>query len=367
MANERPPIRALLDALNPSEDAFHSKWIIQISSEMFTVWQKHFLPKIDPSNAAKIRKLSSDFAVLELNQPTSARQLFSTVFPRWASPLAHQWPVDPNSKGFVEKATQGLMKKFGHDWRSLELFSTSPKLKTRVTGLRGRMMQLKAELSTPSDTTSESLGSTLSVVIDDKGLFAGLSSSRLHLGTCLVGGLGFLSSKTGTDTTSSPSRAGGKIDEVLQLLQELNVDHHVIPKWLELGAAPGGMTQRLIDWGANVTAVDLAEIKKDITNHARVNHLKINAQDVPTAESFDALLSDMNGPFINSAKIVARLGSTMKTGRLIVYVLKLNNSPNPLEAIDQVKSIFLSHGIEVIQIRHLFHNRQEVTLICQKT
>jgi 23S rRNA (cytidine2498-2'-O)-methyltransferase len=175
-----------------------------------------------------------------------------------------------------------------------------------------------------------------------------------------------LSSKTGIDSTSSPSRAGGKIDEVLQLLQELEVDHNVFPKWLELGAAPGGMTQRLIDWGANVTAVDLAEIKKDIINHARVQHLKINAQELPTAESFDALLSDMNGPFINSAKIVARLGSTMTSGRLIVYVLKLNKSPNPLDAIEQVKSIFSSHGIQIILVRHLFHNREEVTFICKK-
>jgi len=366
MATKGPTNLELLDALNPSEEAFHSKWIIHISSEMFAVWQHHFLPKIDISNAAKIRKLSADFAVLELNQPTSARQLFSTVFPRWASPLQHQWPVDPNSKGFVEKATQGIVKKFGSHWSSLELFSTSPKLKTIVTGLRGRLTQLKTELSTPSNTHSKSPGDTLSVVIDDKGLFAGLSSSRLHLGSCLVGGLGFLSSKTGIDSTSSPSRAGGKIDEVLQLLQELEVDHNVFPKWLELGAAPGGMTLRLIDWGANVTAVDLAEIKKDIINHARVQHLKINAQELPTAESFDALLSDMNGPFINSAKIVARLGSTMTSGRLIVYVLKLNKSPNPLDAIEQVKSIFSSHGIQIILVRHLFHNREEVTFICKK-
>lgn len=122
MATKGPTNLELLDALNPSEEAFHSKWIIHISSEMFAVWQHHFLPKIDISNAAKIRKLSADFAVLELNQPTSARQLFSTVFPRWASPLQHQWPVDPNSKGFVEKATQGILKKFGSHWSSSSFF-----------------------------------------------------------------------------------------------------------------------------------------------------------------------------------------------------------------------------------------------------
>ena len=376
-----------LSQLIPADATAHENWILQISSEMLALWQKDFLELGSLPSQYKLRKLSKDFIILEFNQSVSPAQLQKTIFPRWLSPIEHQWPVNPTTEGFVEKASQGLMRRFSGRCQEIDVFATTVRLKSVAKGLKGRLHQVFSQNSqtkgspTNSKTATQSNG-ILSVVIDEKGLFAGISLSRLQTGTALVGGLGFLSMQnspankldahsedshsTGTTRRQMTSRAGGKIKEVLSLLKEIAIDAQTYPRWIELGASPGGMTQQLIHWGAHVTAVDLAELVPELKQHPKVVHLKIHAQEISTAEGFEALLSDMNGPFENAARIVSRIAQTLPSGGLVIHILKLNNSPNPRNALNSVMEQFTKHNLTVVTVKHLFHNRQEFTLICRR-
>lgn len=367
-----------ISPLLPKEDQFHLRWILQVSSEMRKIWEKDFLPQIETSENPQIKCLSQDFLTLESKTPLSARRLIQTVFPRWLSPIHHQWPTKPQSEGFVEKAAQALVRKFGTNWPELDVIASHPKLKRITVGLRGRLLQLKNEaspeeetinLSTKQTPTPSSNENLLVVLVDDKGLFAGLNSSRLQTGSALIGGLGFLSSQsTATDTsrTESPSRAGGKIREVLALLEELHVTSRQFNHWLELGAAPGGMTQHLLNWGAQVTAVDLAPLSPSVMRNTRVVQLKMNASDLTGASQFDSLLSDMNGPFQNAAQTVANLASTMQRGSLLIFTLKIPNMGESKKALESVVELFEKSGLNIICAKHLFHNRKELTIIGQR-
>lgn len=218
-------------------------------------------------------------------------------------------------------------------------------------------------LNTTTDTQ------ILAVLLDEKGLFAGLAQNRLNMGSALSGGLGFLSEKTADNAKERvqlPSRAGGKIREVLALLDELNFSAAELENWLELGAAPGGMTKHLLNWGTHVTAVDLAEMSADVLRHPSVKHLKIHAQEIKSAHAYHALLCDMNGPYQLAAKYVANLAQTMSSGSLVIYTLKLTDINEARCALDRVSELFARSGISLICAKHLFHNRQEITLIAER-
>lgn len=337
-----------------------NQWLLQVSQEARQVWRHDFLSEIFESEDIGIDQLGNDFCILRGKQSVTSKQLLSTVFPRWMSPLEHQWPTKPSTDGFVEKAAQGLSRKFGPHWESLEILSTTPELKRIAVGLKGRLSQLS---ETEDNSTSKS--GVLTALIDQKGLYAGMSLSRLNMGTALPGGLGFLS-KSEKPSNELPSRAGGKIREVLALLEELEVNKTHFPNWLELGAAPGGMTQCLLDWGVNVTAVDLADMSPSVLKNKGLRHLRINAQQLKGASEFDAILSDMNGPYENAARIVANLGATLNQDAFVVFTLKLPKLSDAKKALAEVTQCFRTHSLEILATKHLFHNRQEVTVFARR-
>lgn len=392
----------------PAEGESSTRWMLHISSDMLDIWRKDFLSQIVAENNYTIRHLQQDFYIFESNSAVSSRDLLQTVFPRWICPVIHQWPTSPHADVFVEKAAQGLLRKFGTSWEHLEILATSAKLKRVVTGLKGRIIQLKTQAPwqnvqetnqsspvttvhsknvRPSTAKAKAIndqahkqsgdgaippanhGSILAVLLDERGLFAGVAQSRMNLGSALTGGLGFLSqnnSKNAQERIQLPSRAGGKIREILALLNELKFNAANFQNWLELGAAPGGMTQHLLDWGVRITAVDLAEMSPKVLKNPKVRHLKIHAQEIESATGYNALLCDMNGPYQLAAQYVTNLAQTMASGSLVVFTLKLPNMTEARNAIVQVSTQFSNSNVTVVCVKHLFHNRQEVTLVAQR-
>lgn len=365
-----------LEKLLPAEGESSTRWMLHISSDMLNIWRSDFLSNITTESSSKIRHLQQDFYTLEFSSTVNSRELLQTVFPRWICPVSHQWPTSPHADNFVEKAAQGLLRKFGAAWGRAEIIATTAKLKRVVVGLKGRLLQLKTETNRlnleDSDSrlpSAEHLESILAVLVDERGLFAGLVHNKLNLGSALSGGLGFLSqnnNEKAQERPQFPSRAGGKIREVLALLDELNFTASHFQNWLELGAAPGGMTQHLLDWGARVTAVDLAEMSTKVLKNPKVRHLKIHAQELESAAGFDALLCDMNGPYPLAAQYVANLARTMASGSLVIFTLKLADMNEARNAIQQVSKLFAGSHASVICTKHLFHNRQEVTIVAER-
>lgn len=387
-----------ISRLRPKSSAKHQRWLLQISSEVVEVWKSVMTTRHPTCADIQLKSLNQDFYVLEGATALSARDLLDTIFPRWVCPVQHQWPTKPTSAEFIEKAAHGLLRKFGADWEYLEILSTSPHLKRVVVGLKGRLLQLKTQeelrtagtaeknesksplvgFESPRDHPNQNQRNAnqtannciLVVLIDDKGLYAGTSVSRIDLGSALPGGLGFLDRQSIKQKTESnnnnPSRASGKIREVLALLAEIDATSKQFKRWLELGAAPGGMTQHLLEWGADVEAVDLADMSNTVLKNPRVKHRRVHANEITSAANFDALLSDMNGPFINAAEIVARLASTLPPKGLVIFTLKVPELRQMTAALDVVHPMFISSGVDIILAKHLFHNRTEITLMGQR-
>jgi len=366
-----------LERLSQASSGNHQSWMIQLSPETKTLWERDFLATLKPEKSTF--PLGGDFYTLTFHSPLSSAALLGTIFPRWCCPLQHQWPVNPRSEKFVERAAAGIQHKLGLSWSQLQILSTSPELKRIAVGLKGRLLQMQMSQQ-PHDQN------VLVVLVHAKGICAGLSTGAIELGSALSGGLGFLKNPKDQPSTAQAtqnaqttetdqshpakpertSRAAGKITEVLMLLKELGISSTDFPTWLELGAAPGGMTQELVNWGAQVTAVDLAELAPHMVKNPKVTLWKMNANEIRSAEKFSAILCDMNGPTQNSAQIVAHLLGTLLPGSLLIHTLKVTQLNLLKNSIEAVCALFEEQGARVLAVRHLFHNRTEVTVIAVK-
>jgi 23S rRNA (cytidine2498-2'-O)-methyltransferase len=347
-----------MQSLSPPTQSQHQNWMLQVTQHAVKVWESDFLHELDLN--PHLTHLGRDFYELKTTSQLNHKQLLDTGLPRWICPIEHRWPAHPDAKDFVERAAQGLMKKFGDAATSIVVVSPTPELRSVASHVRARLNQLSTDLGAQFSNADRTSGATLNALIHRKGVIAGLSNNKIETGSPFDAGLGFLSPK---QEESKVSRAAGKISEVLSLLKIANVDCVDLNHWLELGAAPGGMTQALVEAGASVTAVDLADMKPNLLQHPKVQHLKIHADAIQSASQYSALLSDMNGPTELAASIVSRLIKTMSVGAVVVHTLKVQDFKNMRSAIRMATSSFERSGAQVILIRHLFHNRKELTIV----
>jgi len=123
--------------------------------------------------------------------------------------------------------------------------------------------------------------------------------------------------------TTAVSRAWLKLDEALAAF---GVPLVAGQRAAELGAAPGGACQRLLEAGLEVIGVDPAALDEKVATAAGFSHWRMRARDVPVRRfrGVDWLLADMN---IDPRSTVAALGriATARGVRLrgIVATLKI--------------------------------------------
>jgi len=89
------------------------------------------------------------------------------------------------------------------------------------------------------------------------------------------------------------SRAWLKLDEALAAFE---VPVQPGQRACELGAAPGGASQRLLGLGLKVVGIDPAEIDPRVAEHANFEHWQMRARDLRLKQlrGFDWLVTDMN-------------------------------------------------------------------------
>jgi 23S rRNA (cytidine2498-2'-O)-methyltransferase len=89
------------------------------------------------------------------------------------------------------------------------------------------------------------------------------------------------------------SRAWLKLDEALAAFE---VPIRSGQRAVELGASPGGASQRLLSLGLHVVGIDPAEIDPRVADHPRFEHWKMRARDVRLRQlrDFEWLVTDMN-------------------------------------------------------------------------
>ncbi|MEY4066768.1 MAG: hypothetical protein RIR26_2976, partial [Pseudomonadota bacterium] len=197
-------------------DSTHTSWIAQVSPETLTIWQNDFLRPKYPQHG--IKNIGRDFYVLSLDRNASSAEILETVFPRWVCPIELQWPVNPKSAQFIEKAVTGITKTFGSQWESIQVLSCIPELKSLASLLKARLKKLhlqgvehastRSPLPTPSSESAlpqnhHSIARLdkdsrparhLAVLIHSKGLLAGTRTNKHGFGSVFPGGLGFLHS-----------------------------------------------------------------------------------------------------------------------------------------------------------------------------
>lgn len=130
---------------------------------------------------------------------------------------------------------------------------------------------------------------------------------------------------------------------------------------LDIGAAPGGWTKVLADYGLHVTAVDPGDLHEALKDNRDIAHHKERIENVSLSSKFDIIVNDMNvDPQITSA-IMCDVRTHLADDGVAIVTLKLpfgDVSRSIRESVD-----ILSAKYEVVSIRNLSHNRREVTAL----
>ncbi|HWQ30973.1 MAG TPA: SAM-dependent methyltransferase [Negativicutes bacterium] len=153
--------------------------------------------------------------------------------------------------------------------------------------------------------------------------------------------------------------------KLMEAIKTFDMDMSAFNNALDLGAAPGGWTSVLLEHGLQVTAVDTGDMDERLFKHPGLRFIKSNASDLKLEPgSFDLLTSDMSWNPKNTARIIINASEYLKAGGTAVVTLKLMGE-KVRKTVREVISLY-NEVFEVLEVKQLFHNRDEVTLYLRK-
>lgn len=159
------------------------------------------------------------------------------------------------------------------------------------------------------------------------------------------------------------SRAAMKLEEALTSLTSEPGRGEVC---VDLGAAPGGWTQRLVARGARVITVDPAELLPELAGHPRVQHVKGSAFDYTPEEPVDWLFCDMAWRPLEVAQLLAKWARNGWASQLVANIKLPMKDKNPI--LRRVRHILTEEGgWQGLTMRQLYHDRDEVTVTAHRT
>jgi 23S rRNA (cytidine2498-2'-O)-methyltransferase len=141
--------------------------------------------------------------------------------------------------------------------------------------------------------------------------------------------------------------------------------------WVELGCAPGGACQYLLENGFRVVGVDPAEVDPWLYEDKNFAHYKMRAADVPRSDFAGArwIAADLNvAPRYTLDAVESIVSSRAVSIRGLVLTLKLTGwhlaTPERLKAYAKRVQ---SWGFKDVRMRQLVHNRQEICLVAMRS
>lgn len=168
------------------------------------------------------------------------------------------------------------------------------------------------------------------------------------------------------DTESDPvSRAYFKLKEAL-LWSGMPVTEGDI--CAELGSAPGGACQLLLELGASIIAIDPAELEPEVLEHPNLNHIRRRGHEVKKRDFRDVkwLFADINMvpkyTLDTVSDIVAHEAVDIKG---MALNLKLSNW-EMLDSVPGWVKRIKALGFKYVRTRQMAFNRQEICLIAAK-
>ncbi|MCS7304756.1 MAG: hypothetical protein NZ602_06590 [Thermoguttaceae bacterium] len=131
---------------------------------------------------------------------------------------------------------------------------------------------------------------------------------------------------------------------------------------VELGSAPGGSSQALLDRGMYVLGIDPAEMHPAVLQHPRFTHLRRRSTQTPrrALRKVRWLFSDMNvAPNYTLTAVEAIVTHPQINIRGMILMLKLTRWQLAERIPDWLRRI-RSWGYNEVQARQLYYNRQEI-------
>jgi 23S rRNA (cytidine2498-2'-O)-methyltransferase len=160
----------------------------------------------------------------------------------------------------------------------------------------------------------------------------------------------------------APSRAAMKLEEALINMPFEPGRGEVC---VDLGAAPGGWTQRLVARGSRVIAVDTAKLLPELAEHQRVEHVHMSAFDYTPEEPADWLFCDMAWRPLEVAQLLAKWGRRGWATHLVANIKLPMKDKNPI--LLRVRHILTEDGgWQNLTLRQLYHDRDEVTVTAHR-
>lgn len=199
----------------------------------------------------------------------------------------------------------------------------------------------------------------LSVTLADTCGWLGLSRAEENL-SAWAGGARRFKMEAG-----QISRAEFKLLEALETFHLLPQDGQSA---LDLGAAPGGWTRVMRRRGLYVTAVDPAALDPKLSRDKRVTHCRETAQVFfrRPVQGFDWMLNDMKMDSRESALLMVEGARCLNLDGYAVLTLKLPEDATEWASRVDEAQILLRQAYDIIGMRQLFHNRNEVTVCLRR-
>ena len=342
---------------------------MHVAPDFFEHWKK----SATSLGMTTSKVLHENFLLCNFDAKQSSVETAALFLCRFIFPVHHMWPVKVSSEDFIERASQGILKAFSATYfQNIQIFSPMVGLQSLCKNLRGRILQLAEPTLVKSSKgqfsnwrqdpfKAPTNAGTLYICITSNCVYAGVSTPRFS-GSYYAGGRRFLK----TSNEDSISRASAKIVEAIEHLDLIGCNSSGLMSWLELGASPGGMTRELLARDKNVVAVDRAHLSHELQNLPRLKFVQCDARQYSSHQTFDAILCDMNGDALTSAQTTSNLSKNLKSTGIIIFTLKIADAGELQYLLKHVLDSFENKNLKCFSIKHLFHNRQEVTLFFRK-
>ncbi len=166
--------------------------------------------------------------------------------------------------------------------------------------------------------------------------------------------------------SNAPSRSTMKLAEAFMTLLEEGERDNILragQRAVDLGAAPGGWTWQLVHRGLRVTAIDNGPLRDSVMATEMVEHLKADGFTWRPQRPVDWMVCDMVEQPSRIASLMAEWIATGKC-RHTIFNLKLPMKRR-VEAVEQCRELIRkrlnSVGPFDLRIKHLYHDREEVT------
>ncbi len=138
---------------------------------------------------------------------------------------------------------------------------------------------------------------------------------------------------------------------------------------VEIGSAPGGACQRLLDLGAQVVGIDPADMDETIANNPRFEHWRSKSQQVKRRlfKTFRYMICDANVAPNYTLDTVEAI-TTYPTSRFrgLILTIKLSTWEHAAEIPQHIERV-KSWGFDRVEARQLAHNRREYCLVAERT